>query len=97
MLNNIFKLMALFGLSTLPANLLVLNKTELLIFWQGLNADLQDTLTNQPEHQPAQSPFQFRVVNSTENQQRLAIKPALKSDEANQHAEQEISCLSLER
>jgi hypothetical protein len=87
MLNNIFKLMVLFGLSTVLAYLLVLNKTELLIFWQRLNADLQNTLTDQP----VQSPIQFRVINSTENQQRLAIKPALKSDEANQHAEQVIS------
>ncbi len=87
MLYNIFKLIILFGLSTLFAYVLFLKQADLLIFLEQLSTDQQANNADQP----ALSPFLFSANNAKDNQQSVAKQSADTPDDTNQLAELETS------
>ncbi len=86
MLTNIFKLILLFSLSTILAYSIFLHKTELLVVWEQLIAELQSNMISQPAQQPNQS----SVVYSPNNQQSTTKAKAI-SDDTSELAEKELS------
>ncbi len=87
MLKKFFKLILLFGLSTVLAYLVRPNQEKLLTFWGQLSAGQHEYQANQS----ADTLIQSGTSNRITNQQSVAKKPAGTSVDSDQLAELEIS------